>query len=92
MKTIADFKRRMVKGAKVNSSLYHKNRDGEEYQVNDLKDRTCTVSQSNSFACSIPETDRSSWCEWPKKEEFRVIDENTVEIKSSFSRLIYQFI
>lgn len=96
MKTIADFKRKMIKGAKVNSTLYHV-RAGVETLAMIAKDRECTVSQSNSFALTVPgKFDNgkqvSSWCDWPKTGEFTVINENTAQITFSFGRLIYEFV
>ncbi len=96
MKTIADFKRKMIKGAKVNSTLYHV-RNGVETLAMVAKDREVTVSQSNSFALTVPGKYKngkqvSSWCDWPKTAEFSVINENTAQITFGFGRLIYEFI
>jgi hypothetical protein len=91
MKTIADFKRKMIPGVKVNSTLFWL-KDGNWKQINEWKERECKVSQSNSFALTMPNTPDISWCEWPKKEEFTVIDEKTVMIISFGAKLIYQFI
>jgi hypothetical protein len=97
MKTIADFKRRMTKGTKVNSTLYHRDKEGNETLALDLRDRVVTVSQSNSFAMTVPgkfENGKqvSSWCNWPKSSEFSIINENTIQINFSFGRLIYEII
>jgi hypothetical protein len=91
MKTVADFKRKMIVGVKVNSKLYWL-KDGNWQQVNEWANRECTISQSNSFALTVPNKKESSWCDWPKKDEFFVIDSNTVEIISFGSKLVYTFI
>ena len=60
MKSVADFKRAMTVGSKwMFISNWHL-----EPVV-----RTCTVSQSNSFALTHPTKDGSSWCDWPKAKE-----------------------
>lgn len=92
MKTIADFKLKMIKGAKVDSKLFWK-KNGEWQQVNDLKDREVTIVQSNSFALSINKDGKivNGWCDWPKSNQFTVIDENTAQIENNNIRLIYKF-
>lgn len=95
MKTIADFKRKMTVGAKVNSKLYWQNKEKTGYdQINEHNDRTVIASQSNSFALTMYDSGgrlRNSWCDWPKKEELTIIDDNTAQIDSQGTRLIYQF-
>ena len=60
MKTIADFKRKMTVGSKW-------------FFISDYcegKLRTCTHSQSNSFALTgVRDKKESSWCDWPKKKD-----------------------
>lgn len=95
MKTVADFKRKMILGAKVNSSLYWVDRATNELkQVNELKDREVTIVQSNSFALSMEKGGKqvNSWCDWPKRDQFKVIDENTAECIFEGGKLVYQFI
>lgn len=93
MKTVADFKRKMIPGAKVNSRLFWL-QDGELKQVNELNNRECKVSQSNSFALTMdrPEGIVNAWCEWPKKAEFTAVSETTAQIDFEGGRLIYEFI
>lgn len=94
MKTISDFKRKMVIGAKLNSSLFFKDKDGKYVQQNALFNRECKIVQSNSFALTMetPEGIKNSWCNWPKKDEFVPIDENKVEIVWEGGKLIYEFL
>lgn len=86
MKTVADFKRKMVVGAKVSSQLFR----GDVLQL-DIQNRTCTVSQSNSFAMSVPGKTESSWCDWPKAKEFTALSDNKAEINFGWGRLVYTF-
>jgi hypothetical protein len=95
MKSIADFKRRMVVGAKVSTLLYYKDQDGNLQLQHNYGIRTVTVHQSNSFALATPKTNGevvNSWCNWPKKSEFKVIDSNTVEIHFDSGKLVYSFV
>lgn len=97
MKTVADFKRKMQVGAKVNSQLFRKQIDGSFAQINDITNRECVISQSNSFALTFEKTDgtkEKSWCDWPKAKEFTPIDENTAQVIfwEGTGKLIYQFI
>jgi hypothetical protein len=93
MKTVADFKRKMVVGAKVSTQLFWMN-DGQLHQVNDIKDRTVTIHQSNSFAISMLKDGKEvdSWCNWPKKSEFTPLSENKAQVDFDGGRLIYEFI
>jgi len=64
MPTIAEFKRRMIAGSKW------------IFTANYLKEpieRTCTVSQSNSFALTgLRNPKESSWCDWPSKNSSQI--------------------
>jgi hypothetical protein len=95
MKTISDFKRKMVKDVIVNTKLYHTDKDGNLQLVREYGPRKVTIVQSNSFALETmqPGKDKpvNSWCEWPKKNEFNPIDENTAEIIFGWGKLIYTF-
>ena len=63
-KTIAEFKRRMVVGSKWIFTSHNSSR---------FMTRTCTVSQSNSFALTgLLNANESSWCDWPKKDEVSI--------------------
>lgn len=97
MNTIADFKRKMQEakqnGEKISSRLYMKNLDGNLTQINQIDNRTVAVIQSNSFALSYDYDGKTgtSWCDWPKKDEFFPHSPNKVEIIRGSSRLIYEF-
>lgn len=100
MKTISDFKKRMVKGAKLDSQRYlwreYPVGSGEFHWMlfNEFKDRVCTHSQSNSFACSVKKEDGSivsSWCDWPKRGEVEFPDSDTAVIRKEGIMLVYQF-
>ena len=61
MKSIAEFKRKMIVGSQwvfVSS-----------WSPKPIT-RTCTISQSNSFALtSVRNPGENSWCDWPKAKE-----------------------
>lgn len=62
MKTVADFKRRLVVGAKLHA-VRHTDND------RDLGIREVSIVQSRSFALSTTKTTgevTDSWCEYPK--------------------------
>lgn len=95
MKTIADFKKRMVIGAKVETTLYHINKQTGEYVLaREYGERTVTKHQNNSFALATvtPDGIKDSWCDWPKKVEFAAIDKDTIQISFTFGKLLYKFI
>jgi hypothetical protein len=95
MKTVADFKRNMQVGAKVNSFLFWADKEGNMQQQNAQLDRECTISQSNSFALTAVNSKGetvNSWCDWPKKAEFTPIDDNKAEIHFQGGKLIYEFL
>lgn len=101
MKTISDFKKRMQVGAKVSTKLYWYNKDTKEPILQrDYGVRTVSVNQSNSFAMKTrkiidgDEVDvfTDSWANWPKKDEFIVIDKNTVKYTFGFGEIIYSFV
>lgn len=93
MNTIADFKRKMIPGAKVHSRLFWL-QNGELKQVNEILNRECKISQSNSFALTMERNGKTenSWCDWPKKAEFTAVSENVAQIDFEGGRLIYEFI
>lgn len=96
MKTIADFKRKMVIGANVEAKLYYKERGTDEYRlVSDFGTRPVSVIQSNCFAFKTTKVSGetvNSWCDWPKKNDFHPIDENTVKITFDGGYLLYKFV
>jgi len=64
-------------------------------------EREVSIVQSNSFALKTwrekDQAFKDSWVDWPKKDEFSVIDINTVQIDSKEGdivsiRLIYKFL
>ncbi len=97
MKTIADFKRKMIVGAKVKSCLY-RFKNGE-YSVADRHDiREVSIVQSNSFALKTWSTSKNiyidSWCRWPAKNEFYPVSPDTIEIRfqDGHGKLVYTFV
>lgn len=72
--TIAAFKRAMQPGSKwMFCANWHP----------ELIERTCTVSQSNSFALtSIKHPGESSWCDWPKASQVTFIVDSVYPEKS----------
>ena len=89
MKTIAEFKRRIVKGAKIHT-IYHLKFAGrcEEtgemiYKDDDRGIREVSIVQTNSFALGTVQSGGNvidSWCAYPKKDEIKFIDNDTVQI------------
>lgn len=89
MKTIADIKRAIVVGAKFHT-MFHRLPTGKYdenglaiYTDKDLGIREVSVSQSNSFAFKSVKPDGStsnSWCDWPKKDQVKFIDEKSFQI------------
>lgn len=89
MKTIAEFKRRIVKGAKIHC-IYHLrfvSRDpGTKeitYRDEDRGVREVSIVQTNSFALATVQSGGNtinSWCAYPKKDEIKFIDNDTVQI------------
>ena len=73
MKTIADFKRRIVSGAMVHGIRYtYPNGLDAEPVSNDLGTRPVSIVQTNSFAFKTTRSDNGkvvdSWCSCPKKD------------------------
>jgi uncharacterized protein YaiE (UPF0345 family) len=88
MKTIADFKRRLAVGVKVHTT-YHQESAGRDavgmiiFQDKDMGIRPISIVQSTQFALKTKynETEfRDSWMQYPKKEEFKILSENRVQI------------
>ena len=98
MKTIADFKRRLKVGVKMNSKLLtaDKNDRTKFILVVESFDRVVTMVQSNSFALGMNgsiDIEKSSWSNWPKKDEFKVINNNEIEVLfGGGGKLIYTFV
>lgn len=98
MNTIADFKRRMILGAKVSSILYYLNKETKGFYIQkDYGIREVSKVQSNSFAIKTDKYGNGtewvdSWCEWPKKDNFEIIDNNTVKINFGGGYLTYSFL
>lgn len=74
MKTLADFKRRLKVGTKIETINHRHGSFGV---------RPVSIVQSNSFALKTTRTNGElvdSWCEYPKAKDIEVTDENTVII------------
>jgi len=88
MKTIADFKRRLVIGAKVHTTFHQASAGRDENNNLLLKDedkgvREVSIVQSNSFAFKTIKSDgtvTNSWCDYPKVKEAIFINDNTIQI------------
>lgn len=95
VKSIADFKRKMKPGVRV-YSVYHMASGGYDnkgvYQYKDESKgiRTCSKSQTNSFALAtfIPDqmTANDSWFHWPKGKEVHFNADGSVTIFVEDSR------
>jgi len=90
MKTIADFKRKIVLGAKVHT-IYHQQSNGRDENGKiilidkELGEREISIVQTNSFALKTIKSDgkvTDSWCNYPTKKEIKFIDDSTVQILS----------
>jgi len=101
MKTISDFKRRVTVGTKMYTELYWADNDGTLNLVQINEDISVSIVQSNSFALKTwrekDQSFRDSWCEWPKKDQFSVIDTDTIQVDIKdrgmiCTRLIYKFL
>jgi len=87
IKTIADFKRSMVVGSTWETT--HKYTTNNPIPPKSLGIRKVGKVQSNSFAF-ITDSGNLSWCDWPKKSEFSVVDNGTtVVITKEFCELRY---
>ena len=88
IKTIADFKRAMIKGTKWHS-IHEFTGDNPKPPV-DMGVRECGLNNSVDFGFIIPEkSGRVSHCNWPKKSEFST-DGQTVTIDSGWVVLKYK--
>lgn len=99
MKTISDFKNRIQVGVPIKTQVFHKVKESDDFVlVRDWAFRKVSLKQSNSFALKTEKITGTkieffdSYCEWPKKDQFSVIDDNTVKISLNFSYIIYQFL
>ena len=88
IKTIADFKRAMVKGSKWQAT-HRFSRNPEN--VTDLGVRVCGLNNSVDFGFIMPDKEnRISHNQWPKKKEFNVSDDNTVTMDSGWIIMTYK--
>lgn len=106
MKTLADFKRRVVPGIIMHGTFHRKFLGRENNQCiwgnEDLGEREVSVVQTNSFALKTIKKSgeiTDSWCAFPKASQLRILDENTVVImeqddrtKEFYPILTYKFI
>lgn len=93
MKTIADFKRKMIVGSIW--QVTHEYIGDNPSLPKDLGTRECGHVQSNSFAFKTMRDGKEvlSWGDWPKKTEFKPIDDNNAIVeKEGFVRLTYKLI
>lgn len=88
MKTLADFKKRLTVGTKL-EAIHHFNLIGREsdgtpiYGNKDLGTREVSIVQSNSFALKTTRTDGTvvdSYCEYPKAKQVIFKDSDTITI------------
>ena len=88
MRTIADFKRRIVKGAKLHCVFHQKFSGRDESGKVLLEDedrgvREIARVQSNAFTLLTHQSTGviiESWCYYPKASEVKFIDEDTIQI------------
>lgn len=88
MKTVSDFKKRLVPGVKIHC-IYHQKSAGRDENGRiilvdeDRGIRPINIVQSNAFTLLTTQSDGKivdSWCYYPKAKEARIIDENTIQI------------
>ena len=90
MRTIADFKRRLTKGAKIHT-MYHQASAGRDEQGQIiLKDedrgiRTVNIIQSNSFTLLTEDRNNpgkviDSWMNYPRKDEAIFLNDDSIQI------------
>lgn len=90
MKTVADFKRRLIKGTLVHTTFHQASAGRDENGKLMLKDedkgtREVSIVQSNSFAFKTTKKDGTvvdSWCNYPKATEIKIVDSDTITIYS----------
>ena len=96
MKTIADFKRRISVGIKLQSERYIKKSTGWVLTTEPNYTREVTIAASKHFALKTFNKIKNEWVDsyvdYPKKDEFNVMDENTIKIEDNLCKLIYKFI
>ena len=88
MKTIADFKRRLKPGIKLHSTFHQFSIGRDENGKIILGDhdkgiREVSIVQSNSFALKTKNNEGKevdSWMSYPKSNECKFLDENTIQI------------
>lgn len=94
MHSIAEFKRRMAPGTKVNTQLYYFDANNQPYVYRDYGVREVSIRQSNSFALATPKDGEmvDSYCEWPKAKDVLFLpDIDAVRINFPSGYLIYSF-
>ncbi len=94
MKTITDFKNKMKPGSIWNYKRFVLS-DNTWKETHDIQNRICKKVQTNSFALTLnSESDKISWCEWPKKDEFLVINDTTIELSfwNKAGKIQYEFV
>lgn len=89
MKTIADFKRKMIKGAKVKTLLYWPDGFGLLQLSKDFGTRTVTTVHNGGFI--LTGTEKEIVYHWPTKKRFAVVHSNEAEIKYGMGKLVFTF-
>ena len=85
MKTLADFKRRLIVGAKLNCVFHGKplvireNLNNIIFFVPEPSERTVKKVQTNSVCFTRPDG-KEAWLTYPKSDEIEFPDANTAEI------------
>lgn len=101
MQTISDFKKRVTIGTKIYTELHWADKQGNLKLVKINEEREVSIVQGNSFALKTWQEKKQaytdSWVDWPTKDEFSVIDMDTIQIDCKEGdivsiRLIYKFL
>ena len=74
MKTLLDFKKRVVVGAAMETV---------SQRLGKVLNRVVTERTENSFALSRPNNETDSWFDFPKEKELEILDENTVAVQKN---------
>ena len=88
MKTVSDFKKRIIPGVKLHCIFHQKSagrgEDGKIILVDEDRGiRPVNIVQSNAFTLLTTQKDGkviNSWCTYPKASSVHIIDENTIQI------------
>lgn len=94
MKTLADFKKKLIVGNKLKLQRFE---NIEGLWKEDLKmslTREISKVMSTQFALATEDKGKmvDSYCDYPKKHEYTFIDDNTIEIILHRVKLVYSFV